>query len=93
MEQKNLQDIIPDREIFRVHNQHFEGIEYETYRVDTPIYSDQVQELLENGFDLFVGGTKHVIINKKLTPNPEKLRQNKEFWNDFEHLTKGDKTS
>ena len=78
---KNLQDIIPDREIIKMQNQEFAGIEYEQWNISLPVFSDQVETLLENGFMVSMLEDNHVTINKQLNPSPEKLHQNKQFWN------------
>ena len=80
---KTLRDIIPDREIIQHQNEEFAGIEYECYVVDTPVYGDQVETLLENGFMVSILNDGKVTINKQLNPSPEKLQENKRFWRNF----------
>ena len=80
---KNIQDIIPDREIIKMKNSEFEGIEYESWNVGLPIFSDQMERLLENGFMVSVLDKGFVHVDKQLTPSPTNLRENKEFWNEF----------
>lgn len=77
---KNLQDIIPDRKITKLPNVEFAGIQYEEYNVETPVWSDQIQTLLENGYMVFACGGNHVVVNKALNPSPHALHQNKQFW-------------
>jgi len=78
---KNIQDIIPDREIVKLKNQEFAGLEYEHWRIGVPIWGDQVETLLENGYMLSIMSEGEVIVNRLLNPSPEALKQNKEFWN------------
>lgn len=74
-----LQDIIPDRKIVKLKNLSFGGLEYENYRVEPPIWADQIETLLENGFIIFIGGDGKVFINKLISPSPDQLSQNKHF--------------
>ena len=83
---KNIQDIIPDREIVKLKNQEFAGLEYEQWRVGIPVWGDQVETLLENGYMLSIMSEGEVIVNRLLNPSPEALKQNKEFWKSFERL-------
>lgn len=76
----NLQDIIPDREIVKMKNQEFAGIEYEQWRVAIPIFSDQIETLLENGFMVSILSKGEVTVTKQLNPSPRNLQQNKQFW-------------
>jgi len=80
---KNLQDIIPDREIVKLNNQEFAGLEYEQWRVEVPIFNDQVETLLENGYMLSIMFRGEVIVNRLLNPSPDALKQNKQFWNNL----------
>ena len=89
MKVKNIQDIIPDREIVKLKNQEFAGIEYEEWRVGVPIWGDQVETLLENGYMLSIQSEGEVIVNKQLPTSPENLRMNKEFWNSLNRALDG----
>lgn len=80
---KNIQDIIPDREVVKLKNQEFAGLEYEQWRIGIPIFSDQVETLLENGYMLSIMSKGEVIVNRLLNPSPDALKQNKEFWNNL----------
>jgi len=80
---KNIYDIIPDRKIIKLKNQEFAGLKYEQWSVEVPIFGDQVETLLENGYMLSIMGDGEVIINKQLNPSPEELRFNKQFWNNL----------
>lgn len=77
---KNIQDIIPDREIIKMKNEEFAGIEYEVWNVQIPLFGDRVQTLLENGFDVSMLESDKVNVVRKITPSPEKLHENKQFW-------------
>ncbi len=83
MKVKNIQDIIPDREIVKLQNQEFEGIEYVQWRIGVQGWGDQVEDLLENGYMLSIMSEGEVIVNKQLNTSPEALRQNKQFWNNL----------
>lgn len=80
---KNIQDIIPDREIVQQKPQEFMGISYNVWRVGIPIFSDQVEKLLESGYHLFISGLGHVFVIRQLNPSPEQLRENREFWHNL----------
>ncbi len=86
---KNLQDIIPDREIVKLKNQEFAGLEYEQWRIGIPVWGDQIEDLLENGYTVAVLSEGEVIVNKQLNPSPEKLRQNKQFWDSLNKALDG----
>jgi len=86
---KNIQDIIPDREIVKLKNQEFAGLEYEQWRIGVPIWGDQVETLLENGYMLSIMTEGEVIVNRLLTTSPKKLRENKEFWNSLNKALDG----
>ena len=45
MKDRNLQDIIPDREIVKLQNQEFAGIEYEQWRIGVPIWGEDEEEI------------------------------------------------
>jgi hypothetical protein len=79
----NIQDIIPDREIIKMKNDEFAGIEYETWHVQLPLYGDRIETLLENGFLVSVIYQNCVTVSKALNPSPEKLHENKMFWNEL----------
>ena len=89
MKDRNLQDIIPDRDIVKLKNQEFAGIEYEQWRIGVPIWGDQVEDLLENGYMLSIMTEGEVIVNKPTNTSPEKLRQNKQFWNNLNKALDG----
>lgn len=77
---KNLQDIIPDREIVKMKNIDFWGIEYYSWRVAHPVYSDQVEELLENGYMVSTDYDGNFMVNKQLHPSPTDIQLNKRIW-------------
>ena len=79
----NIEDIIRDREITRLPNQELLGISYECWEVDPPVYADQVEKLLENGYMVSMLKNGTINIEFELTPSPEQLRENKRFWNDL----------
>lgn len=81
---QNIQDIIPDREIIKMKNEEFAGIQYETWHVSLPVYGDQIEKLLESGFLVSVVYVNCVTVSKALNPSPEKLHKNKHFWNELE---------
>ena len=70
-------------------NDEFAGLTYAHWKVSLPIFSDQVETLLENGFMVSMLNTKFVTINKKLNTSPEKLRENKHFWTEFKNSLRG----
>jgi len=76
----NLQDIIPDREIIKLQNEECLGLVYESWVVAHPVFSDQVETLLEKGFMVSTSIKGELIVNKQLNPSPEKLHENKQFW-------------
>ena len=76
----NIQDILPDREIIKMQNQNFAGLEYERWRVSTPLFSDETESLIENGFMVSVFHNGEVFVHKQLNPSPTQLRENKQFW-------------
>lgn len=78
---KNVQDIIPDREIIKMKNVEFAGLEYEEWRVEHPVFSDQIETLLENGYMVSTNHKGELIVMKQLNPSPVQLQQNKYFWN------------
>lgn len=80
---KNIQDIIPDRKIIKMKNQGFAGIDYEEWSVSLPIFGDQVETLLENGYSVSILEESYITVTKPLNPSPEKLQQNKAFWNEL----------
>ncbi len=84
----NIQDIIPDRTIIKMKNEEFAGITYESYNVSLPIFSDQVERLLENGYMVSMLREGHVHVNKQTNTSPAKLRENKNFWNEFNEAIK-----
>lgn len=86
---KNIQDIIPDREIVKLKNQEFAGIEYEQWRIGVPIWGDQIEDLLENGYMVSVMSEGEVIVNKQTNTSPKKIRENKEFWNSLNNALDG----
>ena len=51
---KNLQDIIKDRAIIKLPDVSFGGLHYNQWQIEPTIFSDQVEELLENGFSLWI---------------------------------------
>ena len=79
----NIQDIIPDREIIKMKNDEFAGIEYETWHVSLPIFGDTIEKLLEDGFLVSMLYQNCVTVSKALNTSPEKLHENKLFWNAF----------
>ena len=89
MKDRNLQDIIPDREIVKLKNQEFAGIEYEQWRIGVPVWGDQVETLLENGYMVSIMTEGEVIVNKPLPMSPQALRQNKQFWNSLNEALDG----
>lgn len=82
-QQVNIQDIIPDREIIQMKNEEFAGLEYEFWEVSLPVFSDQVETLLENGFMVSMVRENRITVNRQLNPSPEKLHENKQFWKQF----------
>lgn len=80
---KNIQDIISCREIIKLQNQEFAGLEYECWNVGLPVFSDQVKTLLENGFMVSMLHDGMITVNKELNPSPVKLQRNKNFWRAF----------
>ncbi len=89
MKDRNLQDIIPDREIVKLKNQEFAGIEYEQWRIGVPVWGDQVEDLLENGYMVSIMTEGEVIVNKQLPTSPDNLRMNKQFWNSLNKALDG----
>jgi len=81
---RNLQDIIRDREIIKIHNQEFQGIHYEQWNVSLPIFSDQIEDLLKNGFIVSVLEKDKVNICRKLNSSPDQIEQNKQFCRSLE---------
>ena len=80
---KNIQDIIPDREIIKMQNEEFAGIKYESWEVETPVWSDQVETLLENGFMVSMIKPNIVTVNKPMNISCSDLSSNKQFWRDL----------
>lgn len=80
---KNLQDIIPCRIIHDAPRQEFAGIQYEEWEVLPPLWGDEVEKLLVEGYDVSMLSNGKINISKRLTPTPEKLRENKQFWSDL----------
>lgn len=80
---RNIQDIIPDREIIKMQNQEFAGLEYEVWNVSLPVFGDQIQTLLEHGFDVSMLEENKVHVTKQLNPSPEKLHENRMFWKEL----------
>ena len=77
---KNIQDIIRDREIIELEIIEFVGLSYRQWEVQPPIYGDQVESLLENGFMLWIDDERRIIVQKPINPSPEQVMQNKFFW-------------
>ena len=46
----NIKNILFDKEIIRMKNENFWGIDYEVWNVQIPLLNHQVENLLENGF-------------------------------------------
>lgn len=80
---RNIQDIIPDREIIKMQNEEFAGLEYEVWNVQIPLFGDRIETLLENGFMVSMLESDKVNVCKQLNPSPEKLYENKQFWNEL----------
>ena len=77
---KNIRDIIPDREIIKHRNMKFAGREYECWKVSTPVWADQVESLLENGYMVSMLEDGIVTIDRQLNASPEDISSNKNFW-------------
>ena len=77
---KNIQDIIPDREIIKQDNLTFAGLDYEVWKVEPPIFSDQVEQLLENRFMLFIDDRREIFVERLINSSPDVIMQNKKFW-------------
>ncbi len=77
---RNLQDIIKDREITQLPKQELLGISYDSWEVKPPLFGDQVETLLENGYMVSMLKNGKINIEFELTPSPEQLRGNKIFW-------------
>jgi hypothetical protein len=87
---KYLRDIIPDRRIIQCKNQEFAGLEYEEWKVGLPVFSDQIETLLENGCMVSIISDGIVTVDKQLNPSPQKLQENKHFWRELKATTAGD---
>jgi len=83
LERKNIQDIIPDRYIIKQDNISFAGLDYEVWKVQPPIFSDQVETLLENSYMLFIDDRREIFIEKLINPSPKQLQENKHFWREL----------
>ena len=71
----------------------FWGMEYNSWRVQHPVYSDQVETLLENGYLVSTDYDGNFIVNKQLHPSPTDLQQNKRIWRSlFSALDKAEKS-
>ncbi len=81
---KNIQDIITCREITKLSNQELFGLEYECWNVSLPVWGDQVETLLENGYMVSMLNDGMITINKQLNPSPKKVQENKNFWRELE---------
>ncbi len=80
---RTLQDILKDREITELDPQELLGIHYKCWSVKPPLFGDQVETLLENGYMVSMQKNGEINIDIELTPSPEQLRENKRFWNDL----------
>jgi len=77
---KNIQDIIRDREIIKMKNLEFLGLEYEEWNVSLPVFGDQVESLLEHGFSVSILDDGFITVTRIINPSPQKLQENKRFW-------------
>ena len=73
----NIKNILSDKEIIRMKNQNFWGIDYEIWTVQIPLFENQVETLLEEGFMVSMEESDKVTIRKRINPSPEQLRENK----------------
>ncbi len=62
-------------------NEEFGGLEYEIWKVGLPVFCDQVETLLENGYMVSMLTDEAVTVNRLLNPSPKALTENKQFWN------------
>ena len=76
----NIKNILFDKEIIRMKNEEFWGIDYEVWNVQIPLLNHQVENLLENGFMVSMLESDKVTICKRINPSPEKLHENKQLW-------------
>ena len=76
----NIKNILFDKEIIRMKNEEFWGIEYEVWTVQILLLNHQVENLLENGFMVSMLESDKVNICKRINPSPEKLHYNKQLW-------------
>lgn len=83
---KNLQDIIKDREIVKLENDEFANLTYEKWRVGHPIFADQIETLLENGFMCSTGYEGEFFVQRQLNPSPTQIMDNKKFWRGLDVL-------
>lgn len=80
---RNIEDIIKDRRIIYLPDIELLGISYKCWEVEAPVYGDQIETLLENGYMVSMLKNGTINIEFELTPSPEQLRENKRFWNDL----------
>jgi len=67
-------------------NEELFGLEYESWNVSLPIFSDQIETLLENGYMVSMLYPNTIHVSKQLNPSPTNLQQNKRFWNRLEEV-------
>lgn len=79
----NIQDIIPDREIIKLQNEEMFGFVYEMWSVGLPVYADQVERLVENGYLVAMLHENYITISKQLNPSPNDLSNNKRILNNI----------
>ena len=80
---KNIQDIIGSEHLTKREMEEFAGLQYDTWMVKPPIFSDQVETLLENGYMISFMSSYAIVINKKLNASPESITSNKKFWREL----------
>lgn len=79
---KEVVEIIKDREIKRLDSIECLGIHYEQWEIIGNVWSDQVETLLENGYQVaFLDGK--VNISRELPISPEQKMENKRFWREL----------
>ena len=84
---KELNQIIKDREITRVDDVDFLNQKYWQYEIQKPIFTDQVESLLEEGYLLMIDNDGKVIVSKKISiDTPEVIQESKRFFRELDKV-------
>jgi len=79
----NIQDIIGSEHLEQREDEEFAGLRYSSWNVVPPLFSDQIESLLENGFMVSIMTEGIVVINQPQDAPPEMIMSNKKFWREL----------